>query len=110
MSTAREELVQALEEVYRRGSVWREPFRADDGTVRVTDSGGVTWIALAVVPEDLAGERFRERLLELTAQRMPDGRRCVVELLPAEECAEDVRALLRELRLEDVVGVYARAA
>lgn len=112
MSARREELLRVLEGLYRRGLVWGEPLRADDGTVRVSDSGGVTWIAMAVVPEDLADEGFRGRLVELSRQRMPppDGRRCVLELLPAEECADHVKAILRELRLDEIVGVYSRAA
>lgn len=114
MSARREELLSLLEELYRRGIVWGEPWRADDGTVRVSDGGGVTWIAAAAVPEDLAegGKAFREQLLDLCAQHMPppDGRRCVVELLPADECADDLHALLRELRLEERVGVYSLAA
>jgi hypothetical protein len=114
MSTRREELLSLLEDFYRRGVVWGEPWRADDGTVRVSDGGGVTWIAAAVVPEDLAdgGEAFRARVLALTDEQMPqpDGRPCVVELFPADECAGDVHAILRELRLEERVGVYSRAA
>ena len=112
MSDRREELLTILESVYRRGGVWGEPQRTDDRTVRVPDSGGVTWIAMAVVPEDLTGDGFRERLVELSGQHMPepDGRRCVLELLPAEECADEVRAMLRELRLDEIVGVYSLAA
>jgi hypothetical protein len=114
MSETREELLAVLEEFYRRGLVWGEPWRPGDGTVRVSDGGGVTWIATAVVADDLAdgGEAFRERLLGLCAEHMPppDGRRCVVELLPAQECAGGVAAILRELRLEERVGVYSPAA
>jgi hypothetical protein len=114
VSAQREELLSLLEDFYRRGIVWDEPWRPGDGTVRVSDGGGVTWIATAVVPEDLGagGEAFRERLLDLCAEHMPppDGRRCVVELLPAQECAGDVAAILRELRLEERVGVYSLAA
>jgi hypothetical protein len=110
----REELLSLLEDFYRRGIVWGEPWRADDGTVRVSDGGGVTLIGAAVVPEDLAdgGEAFRKRLLGLCAEHMPtpDGRRCVVELLPAEECAGEVDTILRELRLDERVGTYSRAA
>src|SRR6266508_1404318 len=75
MSERREELLAALEAVYRRGSVWGEPSRADDGSVRVSDSGGVTWIGLAVMPEDLEDPAFADRLRDFASQRMPsDGR------------------------------------
>ena len=55
MSDRCEELLTILERVYRRGVVWGEPQRTDDRTVRVPDSGGVTWIAMAIVPGDLVG-------------------------------------------------------
>ena len=111
MSAKREELVATLEEIYRRGSVWGEPRRAEDGTVTVADCGGVTWIALAVLPDDLANASFPARLRELASRRMPgDGRRCPLELLPAEECRAELDALLRELRLDERVGVYSLAA
>jgi hypothetical protein len=112
MSVQREELLDVVEGIYRRGSVWGEPSRAEDGTVRVHDGGGVTWIAMAVLPEDVADDGFRERLAELSREHMPppDGRRCVLELVPAEECADDVERILRELRLDEIVGVYSRAA
>ena len=111
MSARREELLAVLEGLYRRGSVWGEPSRSDDGTVRVPDCGGVTWIALAVVPEDLADPAFPERLRDLSSRRMPDdGRLSPLELLPAEECRAGVEELLRELHLDERVGVYALAA
>lgn len=40
----------------------------------------------------------------------PDGRRCVLELLPARECEDEVQTLLRELRLDERVSVYSLAA
>lgn len=111
MSARREELLATLEAVYRRGSVWGNPFRADDGTVRVADSGGVTWIGLAVVPEDLDDPGFADRLRDFASRRMPsDGRLCPLEVLPAEECRAKVEALLRDLRLDERVSVYALAA
>ena len=114
MSASREELLTVLtvlEGVYRRGSVWGDPERAEDGTVRVRDCGGVIWIAMAVVPNDLQDDGFGERLRDLANQHMPgDGRRCPLELLPAEECRPAVEALLRTLRLDDRVGVYSIAA
>jgi len=43
---------------------------------------------------------------------MPAGELCPLELLPAEECADGLRALLAELRLErrGHVEVYSLAA
>ena len=100
-----------LEEIYRRGSVWGEPKRAGDGTVTVADCGGVTWIAMAVLPDDLQDAGFAARLRDLADRRMPgDGRRCPLELLPAEECRAELDALLRELRLDERIGVYSLAA
>lgn len=111
MSAKREELLTILEDIYRRGSVWGEPKRAEDGTVRVGDCGGVTWIAMAVVPQDLDDPAFPARLRELSSRRMPeDGRLCPLELLPAKECRAELGALLRELRLVERVGVYSLAA
>jgi hypothetical protein len=110
MGESREELTAILESLYRRGEVWGEPARADDGTVRVTDSGNVTWIGLAVVPEDLEDPGFPERLRELASRREPDGRLCPLEVLPADGCRAAVEAVLRELRLEERVSVYSLAA
>ena len=111
MSASREQLLLTLETIYRRGGVWGEPRRADDGTVRVPYCGGVTWIALAVLPDDLDDAGFPARLHDLANTRMPgDGRRCPLELLPAEECRAELDALLRELRLDERVGVYSLAA
>ena len=107
----RDELIGVLEDLYRTGSVWGEPARAEDDTVRVIDCLGVEWVALAVVPEDLDDPTFPGRLVELASRHMPDtGRRCVVELLPAEECRAAVEALLRELGLDERVSVYARVS
>jgi len=79
--------------------------------VRADGTGGVTWIGLAVVPDDLSDEAFEERLRELADVRMPGGgERCPFELLPAEECTGDVRSLLERLRLRDRVSVYSLAA
>lgn len=111
MSGRREELLATLEKIYRRGVVWGEPKRAEDGTIRVPDCGGVTWIALAVLPEDLADPAFPARLRELSSRRMAEtGRLCPLELLPAEECRAQLDALLRTLRLDERVGVYSLAA
>lgn len=109
MSTRRQELLDELEHYYRECG-WKVE-RADDGTVRATGTGGVTWIGMAVVPEDLTVEGFSERLLELSEQRMPSGgQRCPFELLPDESCAGEVRGVLAGLRLTERVSVYSLAA
>ncbi len=110
MNARREDLIQALEGYYR-SSGWNVA-RADDGTVRAVGPGGVTWIGLPVVPEDLAAEDFEERLLALSEQRMPRGELCPFELLPAEECATELRCALERLRLTERghVAVYSLAA
>lgn len=107
----RDGLAGVLEDLYRAGSVWGEPVRAEDGTVRVLDCLGGEWVALTVLPEDLDDPAFSGRLVELASSHTPgSGRRRVVELLPAEECRAGVEALLRELRLEERVSVYARVS
>ena len=70
---------------------------ADDGTVRATGVGGVTWIGLPVVPDDLADPDFARRLRALSDERMPTGQLCPLELLPAEECADELRTRVLEL-------------
>ena len=72
----------------------------------------MTWIGLPVVPEDLAEDTFEARLLELADVRMPGGELCPFELLPAEECADELRSLLDRLHLRERghVEVYSLAA
>jgi hypothetical protein len=109
MSAKRQELLDALERYYRDFG-WKVE-GADDGTVRATGTGGVTWIGMAVVPEDLDAAGFGERLVELSEQRMPaGGERCPFELLPDESCAGEVRSVLADLRLSERVSVYSLAA
>lgn len=111
MDARREQLLQTLERHYRAGSLWREPRRADDGTVRVEDCGGVTWIGVAVVSEDVEDDAFHRQLRELAGQYMPETHwRCPVELMPEPDCQHDVERLLRALRLEDAIDVYQTAA
>ncbi|MHB1243783.1 MAG: hypothetical protein ACYC1P_10375 [Gaiellaceae bacterium] len=104
------ELCEALSSSYR-GRGWKVEHAAD-GTVRASGIGGVTWIGLPVVAADLAEEGFGERLLELADQRMPQGALCPLELLPAEDCADELRAVLARLRLSERghVEVYSLAA
>ncbi len=110
MSEKRRELTEALERYYRDCG-WKVE-RAEDGTVRASGIGGVTWIGLPVVAQDLVAEGFEERLVELAEQRMPQGALCPLELLPAEDCADDLRAVLVRLRLSERghVEVYSLAA
>ena len=110
MSEQRQELTAALERYYRGCGFPVELH--EDGSVRARGIGGVIWIGLAVVPDDLDDRAFGDRLLALADERMPAGELCPLELLPAEECADDLRALLAELRLErrGHVEVYSLAA
>ncbi len=108
MSAKREELLGKLEDYYR--SCGWPVERARDGTVRAAGPGGVTWIGMAVVEEDLT-DGLEERLVKLSEVRMPSGgERCPLELLPAEECAGELRAVLGRLRLAGRVSVYSLAA
>jgi hypothetical protein len=110
MGARRDELRDLLERQYRSYG-WRVVV-GDDGTVRAAGLNGVTWIGLPVVAEDLADPAFEARLLALGNERMPGGELCPFELLPDETCANDVRALLDDLRLRDRghVEVYSLAA
>lgn len=111
MSERKQELLAALERVYR-GSGWKVT-PAEDGTLRATGPGGVTWIGLAVVAEDLADATFPARLLALADSWMPGGRElCPLDVLPDAPCADELRRLLADLRLADRghVEVYSVAA
>lgn len=110
MDASRADLVAHLEAYYRRCG-WKVE-RAEDGTVRAAGLGGVTWIGLPVVGDDLADPGFGQRLLALADERMPAGQLCPLELLPAQDCAAELRGLLDELRLGDRghVEVYSLAA
>ena len=109
MRTRRE--LQLLLEKYYRGCGWAVE-AVGDGTVRASGAGGVTWIGLPVTADDLLDSAFEQTLLRLSAERMPDGRLCPLELLPEEACASDLRTLLARLRLDDRghVEVYSLAA
>lgn len=110
MDARRQELQDELERYYR-GCGWTVE-RAGDGTIRAAGAGGVTWIGMAVVLDDLAdAAAFADRLVALSDVRMSqDGARCPFELFPAPECAGEVHALLSRLRLADRVAVYSLAA
>jgi hypothetical protein len=104
------QLLELLERHYR-GLGWK-PTRHDDGTVRASGIGGVTWIGLAVVQGDFEDAGFADRLRELAAVRMPRGELCPLELLPDEASADRLRELLERLRLRERghVEVYSVAA
>lgn len=110
MTGRREELTTVLEGYYRGCGFPVE--RQEDGSLRARGIGGVTWIGLPVLADDLGDESFSRRLLGLAEERMPRGERCPLELLPDEGCADDLRALLAELRLDGRghVEVYSLAA
>ena len=110
VSERKRQLSELLVSHYR-SSGWKVE-QAVDGTVRAAGPGSVTWIGLAVAAEDLADEAFADRLRTLGEERMPAGERCPLELLPAEECAPQLRSLLAELHLDDAghVEVYSLVA
>jgi hypothetical protein len=109
MDERRQRLLDELERYYR-GCGWPVE-RANDGTLRATGTGGVTWIGMAVVAADLEGAGFEQRVVELSDVRMGDhGIRCPFELLPDDDCAAEVRSLLDRLRLSGQVSVYSLAA
>lgn len=110
MTNRRRELRELLERQYR--SYGWKAVAADDGTVRAAGVSGVTWIGLPVLVEDLSDPGFESRLLALCDERMPRGQLCPLELLPDEQCADEVRALLDRLRLRERghVEVYSLAA
>ena len=108
MDARRDLLLDQLERYYR-GCGWKVE-RAEDGTVRAAGVGGVTWIGMAVLADDLGDEEFETRLVELSDIRESDGARCPFELLPEPDCASQVRSLLDRLRLSERVAVYSLAA
>jgi len=110
MAIDREQLTLLFEDYYR-GCGWPVS-RASDGTIRARGLGGVTWIGLPVVSDDLADPGFGDVLQALSEERMPTGERCPLELLPDEACASELRGLLDTLRLSDRghVEVYSLAA
>lgn len=111
MSETRMALLDQIESHYR-GCGWKVQSR-DDHTVRATGPGGVTWIGMAVVADDLADATTEQRLLDLSDERMQNGRVvCPFELLPDASCSDALRATLRRLQLDDRghVTVYSAAA
>lgn len=99
MTVDREQLTKLFEDYYR-GCGWSTT-RGSDGTVRARGLGGVTWIGLPVVSDDLADPDFGGVLHALSEERMPTGERCPLELLPDAACASELRGPLDRLRLSD---------
>ena len=100
-----------LEQHYR-GAGWKVQQR-EDCTVRAAGLDGVTWIGLPMVAADLSQPGFGQLLLSLADTYMPDGRAlCPLDLLPDPPCADELRALLDELRLRGLghVEIYSLAA
>ncbi len=110
MNEQRDRLAELLASYYRDCG-WSVT-RSDDGAVRACGVGGVTWIGLPVVGDDLANPGFADVLRALSEERMPTGELCPLEILPDAACAKELRGLLGELRLSDRghVEVYALAA
>ncbi|MFN2469997.1 MAG: hypothetical protein ABR583_03225 [Gaiellaceae bacterium] len=109
MDDRKQELSNELERYYR--SCGWSVERAVDGTIRAVGTGGVTWIGIAVVADDLSSDEFPARLLELSDVRMgDDGARCPFELLPDAECADELHSLVHRLQLTERVSVYSLAA
>ena len=111
VSADRNALLARLEEHYRLHG-WPVR-REDDGTLRASGPGGVTWIGSALVREDVVAESLDEKLTQLADTRMPvGGELCPVDLLAAEDCEEQVRAALNRLRLDERphVSLYSSAA
>jgi hypothetical protein len=108
MATRREQLQAKLVEHYRCCGF--EVGVATDGTVRAIGLGGVEWIGLVIVHEDV--DSLADRLVELSRERMPTGQLCAVELLPDAECEQDVRDVLLRTGIRDwrYVEIYSLAA
>lgn len=111
MDMIREQLTTRLTEHYR-GQGWTT--RTDlDGVVIADGPGGVTWIGAAVTRRDLVSGELETRLPELADRRMPHGGElCPLELLPAADCREELKRLLKRLGLADRrhVAVYSVAS
>jgi hypothetical protein len=107
----REWLLRKLLDHYRS-----QGFRArvaDGGTVCADGPGGVTWHGRVIVADDLRSGELETSLSDLAERRMGgDGPLCPLDLLPAEDCAAEVEALLKRLGLGERrhIAVYSFAA
>ena len=108
MATRREQLQAKLVEHYRGCGFDVEV--ASDGTVRAIGLGGVEWIGLVIVREDV--DSLADRLVELSGERMPTGQLCALELLPDADCEPAVQTVLERTRIRDwrYVEIYSLAA
>lgn len=98
----RSALLVLLERQYRQ-SGWSFR-RGDDHVIRATGPGGVTWLGMAILADDLADAGLVERITDLAEQRMPrGGELCVLDLLPSAECHDELECLL------DRAGLGARS-
>lgn len=97
---SRNELLDQLEAHYRsQGWPVRRP---EDETLVATGPGGVTWLGLAVVGEDLSSHELEGRLRDLSERRMPSGGElCPLDLLAERGCQAGVEALLERVGLAD---------
>jgi hypothetical protein len=107
VSARRQELQEKLVAYYRGCGF--TPHVAEDGTVRASGLGGVTWIGVPILPEDL--DTLPDRLLALHEERMPAGQLCPLELLPDASCESEVREVLQRTRIADrrYVEIYSLA-
>jgi hypothetical protein len=111
MEVERRHLADTLENHYRSQG-WPVE-KAQDGLLRASGPGGVTWLGAAVVSDDLASEDFAERLVDLASRRMKGGAElCPLDLLAAPECEGELRSLLDRVGLggRPHVSLYSRAA
>ena len=97
---SRDQLLDQLERHYQsQGWPVRRP---EDATLAATGPGGVTWLGLAVVGEDLSGDELERRLRDLSERRMPSGGElCPLDLLAEQDCQAGVEALLERVGLAD---------
>jgi hypothetical protein len=107
----RRELIDKLRSHYR-SSGWKVSI-AEDGMVEAVGPHGVKWMGRAVIREDLDDQGFEAQVIDLAERRMPGGGElCPLDLLPAEDCAAELRALLERTGLDrnTHISVYSLAA
>lgn len=111
MKEPRRELTEKLRAHYR-ASGWKVAKTAD-GLLEAVGPHGVKWLGRAVVAEDLRDEAFETEILDLADRRMPNGGElCPLDLLPAPDCATELRELLDAMGLgrNTHISVYSVAA
>lgn len=96
----RDELTERLERRYRTIG-WRL-VDSEPPLLEAVGPHGVKWIGRAVINEDFESEGFEAEILELSERRMPEGNElCPLDLLPAEDCRDQLDELLRRNGLAD---------